>query len=68
MAGAVFALQYLRERTSSNTIISISMAIMVVVLLAMAFVRQLPALMACATLAGVAWALAGSELWVAASA
>ena len=65
LAGAVFALPYLRERTSSNTIISISMAIMVVVLLAMAFVRQLPALMACATLAGVAWALAGSELWVA---
>ena len=31
----------------------------------MAFIRQVPALMACATLAGVAWALAGSEIWVA---
>ena len=41
------------------------MAIMVVVLLAMAFIRQVPALMVSATLAGVAWALAGSELWVA---
>jgi transmembrane secretion effector len=65
LAGAVFALPYLREKRSSNAITSISMAILVVALLAMAFVRQLPALMACATLAGVAWALAGSELWVA---
>ena len=31
----------------------------------MAFIRQVPALMAFTTLAGVAWALAGSELWVA---
>jgi MFS family permease len=65
LAGAVFALPYLRQRTSPNAITSISMAIMVVVLLAMAFFRQLPTLMACATLAGAAWALAGSELWVA---
>ena len=34
-------------------------------MLAMAFIRQVPALMACAALAGVAWALAGSEIWVA---
>ena len=65
LAGAVFALPYLRQRTSPNAITSISMAIMVVVLLAMALMRQLPALMVCATLAGAAWALAGSELWVA---
>ena len=65
LAGAVFALPYLRQRTSPNAITSISMAILVVVLLAMAFFRQLPTLLACATLAGVAWALAGSELWVA---
>ena len=65
LAGAVFALPYLRARTSPNAITSISMAILVVVLLAMSLTRQVPALMACATLAGVAWALAGSELWVA---
>ena len=65
LAGAVFALPYLRQRISPNAITSIAMAIMVVVLLAMAFIRQVPALMVCATLAGVAWALAGSELWVA---
>jgi MFS family permease len=65
LTGAVVALPYLRERTSPNAITSISMAIMVLVLLAMGFFRQLPTLMLCATLAGVAWALAGSELWVA---
>ena len=65
LAGAVFALPYLRQRTSPNAITSISMVIMVAVLLALSFTRQVPALMACAALAGVAWALAGSELWVA---
>jgi len=65
LAGAVFALPYLRQRTSPNAITSISMVIMAVVLFAMAFIRQVPALMISTTLAGVAWALAGSELWVA---
>jgi MFS family permease len=63
LGGAVFALPYLRQRISPNTIISIAMAIMVFALLSMALIRQVPALMASATLAGVAWALAGSELW-----
>ena len=65
LAGAVFALPYLRARTSPNAITSISMAILVVVLFAISLTRQVPALMTCATFAGVAWALAGSELWVA---
>jgi predicted MFS family arabinose efflux permease len=65
LAGAVFALPYLRERTSSDAITSISVAIMAVILLVMSFTPQLPVLMACAALPGVAWALAGSELWVA---
>ena len=42
------------------------MAIVAAVLIAMTFIRQPPALMICATFAGVAWALAGSELWLAA--
>jgi MFS family permease len=42
LAGAVFALPYLRQRSSPNAITSISMAIMAVVLLAMAFIRQVP--------------------------
>jgi MFS family permease len=65
LAGAVFALPYLRQRISPNAITSIAMAIMVVVLFSMAFIRQVPALMVSTTFAGVAWALAGSELWVA---
>jgi MFS family permease len=65
LAGAVLALPYLRAHTSSNAITSISMAILVVVLLALAFMRHLPTLLVCAAFAGIAWALAGSELWVA---
>ena len=59
------ALPYLRPRISANAITSIAMAIVAGVLLAMAFIHQVPALMICTALAGVAWALAGSEIWVA---
>ena len=65
LAGAVMALPYLRPRVSANAITSIAMAIVAVVLLAMAFIHQVPALMVCAALAGVAWAMVGSEIWVA---
>jgi MFS family permease len=63
LAGAMIALPYL-QCTSPNAITSTAMAIMAVVLPTMAFIRQPPALMLCASLAGVAWALAGSELWL----
>ena len=65
LAGAVIVLPFLRSRISANAITSIAMAIVAVVLIALALIRQLPALMLCATFAGVAWALAGSEIWVA---
>jgi MFS family permease len=65
LGGAVFALPYLRRRVSPNAITSMSMALMVAILLSMAFIRQVPALMVSTIFAGVAWALAGSELWVA---
>jgi MFS family permease len=65
LAGAVLVLPYLRPRVSANAITSIAMVIVAVVLFAMAFIRHVPALMACAALAGVAWAMVGSELWVA---
>jgi MFS family permease len=65
LTGAVFVLPYLRQRVSTNAITSISMAIMVVVLFSMSLIRQVPALMVATAFAGVAWALAGSELWVA---
>jgi MFS family permease len=65
LAGATIALPFLRQRTSPNAITSIAMTIMTLVLFAMVFLRQMPALMVCAALAGVAWALAGSEIWLA---
>jgi MFS family permease len=65
LAGAVLALPYLRPRISSNAITLIAIGGVAVVLLTMTLVRQAPALMLCAALAGVAWALAGSEIWVA---
>jgi MFS family permease len=63
LAGAVMALPYLRARISLNTITSLAMAIVTGVLLAMAFVHQVHALMICTALAGVAWAMAASEIW-----
>jgi MFS family permease len=65
LVGAVFLLPYLRLQISPNAITSLSMVIMVVVLLALALMRQLPVLLAGSTFAGMAWALAGAELWVA---
>lgn len=65
LAGAMIILPYLRRRVSSNGITSIAMALLTAVVSAMVLVRQPPALMVCATVAGVAWALAGSELWLA---
>ncbi len=65
LAGAVFGLPYLRARTSPNAITSIAMAILICVLIVLASFRFLPALMFGGFLAGVAWSLAGSELWVA---
>ena len=65
LAGAVIGLPYLRARISANAITSLAMAIVAGVLLAMSFVHQVHALMICTAFAGVAWALAGSEIWVA---
>jgi Transmembrane secretion effector len=65
LVGAVLVLPFLRQRISSNAIISTAMVIMVAVLLLMVFVRHVYPLMVVATFAGVAWALAGSEIWVA---
>jgi MFS family permease len=65
LGGAVFVLPYLRQRFSANAIISISMTILFLAYFAMAFTREVPPLMVSTTFAGIAWALAGSELWVA---
>ena len=65
LGGAMFVLPFLRKRFSANAITSISVAILLVVYLAMAFTQEVPPLMVSTTLAGVAWSLAGAELWVA---
>jgi MFS family permease len=65
LLGAVFLLPFLRQRISPNAIISAAMLIMFAVLGGMVFVRHVYPLMVFATFAGVAWALAGSEIWVA---
>ncbi len=65
LAGAMFVLPFLRKRFSANAITSIAVAILLVVYLAMALTREVPPLMVSTALAGVAWSLAGSELWVA---
>ena len=65
LGGAMFVLPFLRKRFSANAIVSISVAILLVVYLAMAFTQEVPPLMVSTTLAGVAWSLAGAELWVA---
>jgi MFS family permease len=65
LVGATFVLPYLRSRFSPNAITSIAVAILLVAYFAMSFTREVPALMVSTTFAGVAWALAGSELWVA---
>ena len=65
LAGAMFVLPFLRKRFSANAITSISVAILLVVYLTMAITRDVPPLMISTALAGVAWSLAGAELWVA---
>ena len=65
LVGAVIVLPFLRARITPNAIISTAMVIMVAVLATMVFVRQVFPLMALSIFAGVAWALAGSEIWVA---
>jgi MFS family permease len=65
LGGAMFVLPSLRKRFSANTIVSISVAILLLVYLSMAIVRTVPALMVSTVFAGIAWSLAGAELWVA---
>lgn len=65
LAGAVIVLPFLRERISPNAITLVAMGIMPVVLVAMASVRNQFTILTYSAVAGIAWALAGSELWLA---
>jgi predicted MFS family arabinose efflux permease len=65
LLGAVIVLPFLRQRISPNAITLVAMGIMPVLLMAMAVVRNQVTIPAYSAIAGVAWALAGSELWLA---
>jgi predicted MFS family arabinose efflux permease len=61
LAGATIALPFLRQRMSPNAITSIAMTIMTLVLFAMVFLRQAPALMVCAA----PWQKTWDQIWLA---
>jgi hypothetical protein len=60
----MLVLPFLRRRMSSNAITLVAMGVMPPVLAAMAIVRHSFAIPVYAVLAGIAWAVAGSELWL----
>lgn len=63
--GAVFVVPRTRDFLSSNALILLANLLVVLVYLGMALVRDPIVFMLVAALAGVAWTLAASELWVA---
>jgi MFS family permease len=63
--GAVFVVPRARDHLSSNALILLANLVVVIVYLGMALVRDPVIFMLVAALAGVAWTLAASELWVA---
>jgi MFS family permease len=65
LLGAVIVLPFLRERISPNGITLVAMGIMPIVLASMAFLRTSSTMLAYSAATGVAWTLAGSELWLA---
>jgi MFS family permease len=65
LLGAVILLPFLRQRLFPNGITLVAMGIMPIVLAAMAFLRTSFTVFTYSAVAGVAWALAGSELWLA---
>jgi MFS family permease len=66
VAGAVIIIPWLRARYSSNILIVLASALVAMVYVLMAFVRQPWIFFAVAAMAGVGWTLSASELWVAA--
>jgi MFS family permease len=65
VGGAVFVMPWARARYASNTITVLANILVVVVFVMMAVVRQNELFLVAAALAGVAWTMAASELWVA---
>jgi MFS family permease len=66
VAGAVVIMPWLRTRYSSNILIVLANLLVAIVYVFMALVRQPWIFFAVAAMAGLAWTLSASELWVAA--
>lgn len=63
--GAVFILPWARARIRSNTVTLLANILVAVVFFTMATIREPMLFMVAAALAGTAWTMAASELWVA---
>ncbi len=66
VVGAVFAVPWLRARLTPDCLTFLANLLLILVYVLMAFVRQTEAFFVIAALAGVAWTMSASELWVAA--
>jgi MFS family permease len=65
VAGAVLLIPRARARFTPNTLTIVASTLLAVVFVLMALVRQLNLFLVVSALAGVAWTMAASELWVA---
>jgi MFS family permease len=63
--GAVFIMPWVRDKFHSNTITILANVLVAIVFLMMALIRQHEWFLVAAAIAGVAWTMAASELWVA---
>ena len=63
--GAIVLIPRARARFSPNTLTILASVLLAIVFVLMAVIRQTPLFMGVAGLAGVAWTMAASELWVA---
>ena len=66
VVGAVFVVPWLRARLTPDCLTFLANLLLILVYVLMAFVRQTEAFFVIAALAGVAWTMSASELWVAA--
>ncbi|MBV9674331.1 MAG: MFS transporter, partial [Verrucomicrobia bacterium] len=65
VTGAIFILPWARKRFSSNIVTILANVLVGVVFLLMAITRNIPLFLFVAAMAGAAWTMAASELWVA---
>jgi MFS family permease len=66
VVGAVIVVPWLRARSTPDCLTFLANLLLVLVYVLMAFVRQTEAFFVMAALAGAAWTMSASELWVAA--